>query len=283
MIILKWEGDYMVSKELIKKIRHIEIKSNKLVEEIFSGEYRSGFRGKGVEFEDIRQYYPGDDVRSIDWNVTARHNKAFVKQFCEERELNMFLLIDMSRSNSFGNKKNLIAEVSATLALSANKNNDKVGVIFFTDKVEKFIPSLNGRKHVLSIIENILNFQPELTGTDLSNALKYFNRVVKKNSVVFVISDFLDDGYNKDLKVTAGKHDLVLIRIIDRAEEVIPAGAIFTFEDLETGETLVLDNMKKEHRLDTGTSLFKRNLINIYTDEDYVKPLKQFFRRRGVR
>ena len=273
----------MVSKELIKKIRQIEIKSNKLVEEIFSGEYRSGFRGKGVEFEDIRQYYPGDDVRSIDWNVTARHNKAFVKQFCEERELNMFLLIDMSRSNSFGNKKNLIAEVSATLAFSASKNNDKVGVIFFTDKVEKFIPSLNGKKHVLSIIENILTFEPELTGTDLAKALQYFNRVVKKHSVVFVISDFLDDGYKKDIKITSGRHDLVLVRIVDRAEELIPAGAIFTFEDLETGETLVLDNMKSEQRLDTSASLFKRNLINIYTDEDYVKPLKQFLRRRGQR
>lgn len=273
----------MVSKELIKKIRKIEIKSNKLVEEIFSGQYRSGFRGKGVEFEDIRQYYPGDDVRSIDWNVTARHNKTFVKQFCEERELNMFLLIDMSRSNNFGSKKNLIAEVSATLAFSASKNNDKVGVVFFTDKVEKFIPSANGRKHVLAIIENILNFQPEQIGTDLAKALQYFNRIVKKRSVVFVISDFLDDEYKKDIKITSGKHDLVLVRVVDKAEESIPCGAIFTFEDLETGETIVLDNTKNEQRLDTGTNLFKRNLINIYTDEDYVKPLKQFFRRRGQR
>ncbi|AEV66809.1 DUF58 domain-containing protein [Acetivibrio clariflavus] len=271
----------MVSKELIKKIRQVEIKSNKLVEEIFSGEYRSGFRGKGIEFDDIREYYPGDDVRNIDWNVTARHNKAFVKQFCEERELNMFLLIDMSRSNSFGNKKDLIAEVSATLAFSACKNNDKVGVIFFTDKVEKFIPSSNGRKHVLSIIEHILSFEPESAGTDLAKALQYFNRVVKRHSVVFVISDFLDDGYIKDIKITDRKHDLVLIHIIDRAEELIPAGAIFTFEDLETGETLVLDNMKEERKINTDIALFKRNLINIYTDEDYVKPLKQFFRRRG--
>ncbi|HOQ00147.1 MAG TPA: DUF58 domain-containing protein [Acetivibrio clariflavus] len=271
----------MVSKELLKKIRQIEIKSNKLVEEIFSGEYRSGFRGKGIEFDDIREYYPGDDVRNIDWNVTARHNKAFVKQFCEERELNMFILIDMSRSNSFGSKKDLIAEVSATLAFSACKNNDKVGVIFFTDKVEKFIPSSNGRKHVLSIIEHILCFEPDSSGTDLAKALQYFNRVVKSQSVVFVISDFLDDGYIKDIKITDRRHDLVLVHIIDRAEELIPAGAIFTFEDLETGETLVLDNTKEERRLDTDIALFKRNLINIYTDEDYVKPLKQYFRRRG--
>ncbi len=273
----------MISGELIKKIRHIEIKSNKLVEEVFSGEYRSGFRGKGIEFEDIREYYPGDDIRSIDWNVTARHNKAFVKQFSEERELNIFLLIDMSRSNSFGSKKDLIAEVGATLAFSASRNNDRVGVIFFTDKVEKFIPSKNGRKHVLSIIENILNFEPQSKGTDLAKALQHFNRIEKKQCVVFLISDFLDDGYTKDLKVTANRHDLVLVRVIDRAEEIIPAGAIFTIEDLESGETIVLDNMKNSFRPDTNMVLSKRNLINIYTDEDYVRPLKQFFKRRGQR
>jgi uncharacterized protein (DUF58 family) len=273
----------MLSSELLKKIRRIEIKSNKLVDEVFSGEYRSGFRGKGVEFEDIREYYPGDDVRSIDWNVTARHNKAFVKQFCEERELNLYLLIDMSRSNSFGHKKDLIAEVSATLAFSANKNNDRVGVIFFTDRVEKFIPSKNGRKHVLSIIENIVKLEPKSAGTDLAKALQFFNRVEKKPSVVFVISDFLDDGYKKDLKVTSQRHDLILVRVMDRAEELIPAGAIFLFEDLETGETIELDNMKNECRLDNVMNLPKRNLINIYTDEDYVRPLRQFFKRRGLR
>lgn len=271
----------MISRELVKKIRRIEIKSNKLVEEIFSGEYRSGFRGKGMEFEDIREYYPGDDIRNIDWNVTARQNKAYVKQFCEERELNIFLLVDMSRSNNFGRKKELIAEVGATLAFSASRNNDRVGVIFFTDKVEKFIPSKNGRRHVLSIIENILNFEPESSGTNLTNALQYFNRIEKKRSVVFLISDFLDDGYKKDLKITSGRHDLVMVRVVDRAEELIPAGAIFTFEDLESGETIVLDNMKKEYRLDNSLSLSKSNLISIYTDEDYVKPLKQFFIRRG--
>ncbi len=273
----------MISAELIRKIRRIEIKSNKLVEEIFSGEYRSGFRGKGMEFEDIRQYYPGDDVRNIDWNVTARHNKAFVKQFCEERELNMFLLIDMSRSNSFGSKKDLIAEVGATLAFSACRNNDKVGVIFFTDRIEKLIPSKNGRKHVLSIIENILSFKPELTGTNLARALQYFNRIEKKRSVVFLISDFLDAGYEKDIKITSGRHDLVMVRVIDMAEVMIPAGAVYTFEDLESGETMVLDNCKNDYRPDTVLNLYRNNQINIYTDEDYVKPLKQFFARRGRR
>ncbi|TYQ16877.1 UNVERIFIED_CONTAM: putative conserved protein (some members containing a von Willebrand factor type A (vWA) domain) [Acetivibrio alkalicellulosi] len=273
----------MISSELVKKIRHIEIKSNKLVEEIFSGEYRSGFRGKGIEFEDIRQYYPGDDIRNIDWNVTARHNKAFVKQFGEERELNVFLLIDMSHSNSFGNKMDLIAQLGATLAFSANKNNDKVGMILFTDKVEKFVPSKNGRRHVLSIIENILNFTPKEKGTNLAKALQYFNRVEKKRSVVFLISDFLDYGFEKDIKITSNHHDLVLVRIVDRAEEKIPSGAIFTFEDLESSETFILDNIKNEFNTQDNLVLSIKNYINIYTDEDYVKPLKQFFKRRSHR
>ena len=269
--------------ELVKKIKRIEIKSDKIAQEIFTGKYRSAFRGKGMEFENIRPYIPGDDVRNIDWNVTARQNKAFVKQFCEEREMNIFLLIDMSRSNSFGNKKDFIAEISAALALSAVRNNDRVGAVFFTGKVEKFIASESGKKHVLSIIENILNFRPEQTGTNLASALDYFNRVEKKRSVVFLISDFLDDGYSKELKLSAARHDVIQIRIVDRAEERIPAGAIFTFEDLETGETLVMDNMKSGFKMGLPENQSKRNLITIYTDEDYAKPLKQFFKRRGLR
>jgi len=273
----------MQSGELAKKIRRIEITSNKLVDEIFSGEYRSGFRGKGLEFENIRQYIPGDEVRSIDWNVTARLNKTYVKQFCEEREMNMFLLIDMSRSNSFGRKKEFIAEISATLAFSATRNNDRVGVVFFTGKVEKLIPSKSGKKHVLSIIESILNFEPQQADTNIANVLSYFNRIEKKRSVVFLISDFLDKGFEKELRMSTGRHDLIKIRIVDRAEECIPAGAIFTFEDLETGETMVLDNMKRDFKLSQPDVLSKRNLITIYTDEDYVKPLRQFFKKRGIR
>jgi len=268
---------------LAKKIRRIEIKSNKLVDEIFSGEYRSGFRGKGMEFDAIRQYMPGDDVRSIDWNVTARYDKAFVKQYVEERELNMYLLIDMSRSNSFGGKKEFIAEISATLALSATRNNDRVGVVFFTGAVEKLIPSKNGKKHVLSIIENILNFKPERNDTDIANALQYFNRIEKKRSVVFLISDFLDDGYGREVNASANRHDLIRIRVADRAEERIPAGAIFAFEDLESGETFVMDNMKQDFHMAQPDGLSARGLITIYTDEDYVKPLRQFFMRRGRR
>ena len=266
--------------EMAKKIRRIEITSNKLVDEIFSGEYRSGFRGKGMEFEDIRQYMPGDDVRSIDWNVTARYDKAFVKQFVEEREMNMFLLIDVSRSNRFGRKKELIAEIGATLAFSATRNNDRVGVVFFTGKVEKLIPSKNGKKHVLSIIDSILSFEPQQHDTDIGNALRFFNRIEKKQSVVFLISDFLDEGYEKELKASDSRHDLIRVRVVDRAEERIPAGAIFTFEDLETGEVFVMDNMKRDYYASPQTGQSKRNLITIYTDEDYVKPLKQFFRRR---
>jgi len=273
----------MTGTAMAKKIRRIEIKSNKLVDEVFSGEYRSGFRGKGMEFEDIREYVPGDDVKNIDWNVTARQNKTFVKQYREEREMNMFLLIDMSRSNSFGRKKEFIAEISATLALSATRNNDRVGVVFFTGEVEKFIPSQNGRKHVLSIINSILSYEPKRNDTNLANALQFFNRVEKKRSVAFLISDFLDEGYERELGISGGRHDLIRIRVVDRAEEKIPAGAIFTFEDLETGETLVIDNMKRDYNLTAPNGQSKQNLITIYTDEDYVKPLRQFFKRRGVR
>jgi len=273
----------MYSREMAKKIRRIEISANKLVDEIFAGEYRSGFRGKGMEFESIRQYMPGDDVRSIDWNVTARYDKTFVKQYVEEREMNMFLLIDMSRSNSFGRKKEFIAEISATLALSATRNNDRVGVLFFTGKPELLIPSKNGKKHVLSIIESILRYEPQQSDTDIALALQYFNRIEKKRSVVFLISDFLDEGYEKELKASDNRHDLIRIRVADRAEEKIPAGAIFTFEDLETGETFVMDNIKQDFQMTLPNGQSKRNLITIYTDEDYVKPLKQFFRRRGKR
>ena len=271
----------MLTAELVKKIRRIEIKSNKLVDELFSGEYRSGFRGKGMEFDSIRQYVAGDDVRSIDWKVTARHNKAFIKQYCEEREMNVYLLIDMSRSNSFGRKKEIIAEISATLALSASKNHDRVGAVFFTGKVEKVIPSQNGKRHVLTIIENILVYKPEQYDTDLAGALEYLNRIEKKRSVVFLISDFLDDGYEKILDVSAMRHDLIRVRVVDRAEERIPAGAIFSFEDLETGETFVMDNMKQDFNTAPHDGRYKRNQITVYTDEDYIVPLKQFFRRRG--
>ncbi len=273
----------MLSKDLIKKIRHIEIKSKRLVDEIFSGEYRSNFRGKGMEFEDIREYYRGDDVRNIDWNVTARYDKAYVKQFSEERELNIFLMIDMSHSNDFGRKRELIAEIGATISFSATRNNDQVGLILFTDHVEKFIPSQKGKRHVLSIIDMILSFQPVAKGTKIEAALAYYDKIMKKRSVLFLISDFMDEGYSQALKSLSKKHDVIMIRVMDRVEEVIPSGAIFTFEDLETGELLTLDNLKSEIKLEPTKGLNKNNMISIYTDEDYVKKLKLFFGRRGIR
>lgn len=271
----------MISKELIKKIRHIEIKSNKLVEEIFSGEYHSNFKGKGMEFEEIREYYHGDNVKNIDWNVTARYNKPYVKQFSEERELNMFLLIDISNSNNFGKKKDFIAELGATLSYSANKNNDKVGMVLFTDKIEKVIPSKSGKRHVLSIIENIFAFEPNSKGTDIKNVLQYFNKIEKKRSIVFLISDFLDEDYEKEIKVFKRKHDLVLIKVKDPSEQCIPKGAIYTFEDLESGETFVMENMKQAKQLTRQDYVPSNQIIELFTNEDYVKKLKLFFRRRG--
>lgn len=273
----------MLSTELVKKIRHIEIKSKRLVDEIFSGEYRSSFKGKGMEFEDIREYYHGDDVRNIDWNVTARHNQAYVKQFSEERELNIFLMIDISHSNDFGRKKELIAEIGATLSFSANRNNDRVGMILFTDHVEKFVPSKKGKRHMLSIIDTILSYEPRSKGTHIAKALEYYNRIMKKRSVLFLISDFMDEGYADAVKSMAGKHDLIMIRVMDPIEEQIPAGAVFTFEDLETGEIITIDNHKNQVELAPMKGLNKKNMISIYTHEDYVKKLKMFFMKRGLR
>lgn len=273
----------MVSKEVIKKIKKIEIKSDNIANTLFSGDYHSAFKGNGMEFQDIREYYSGDDVRNIDWNVTARQDKAYVKQYQEEREMNMFLLVDMSKSNHFGKKKDIIAELGATLAFSAVKNNDKIGSILFSDIIEKYIPSKKGKKHVLSIIENILDYKVKSKGTNIKELLTYFNKVEKKRSIVFLISDFLDQDYEREIKMVSKKHDLILIRIIDRAEEKLPKGAIFAFEDLETGEEMIVENIKKDKFIDLKKRLPSKNVINIYTDEDYVKPLMLFFKKRRRR
>lgn len=272
----------MLSKDLVKKIKYIEIKSKRLVDEIFSGEYRSSFKGKGMEFEDIREYYSGDDVRNIDWNVTARYNQTFVKQFSEERELNIFLMIDVSCSNDFGRKKDIMTELGATLAFSANRNNDRVGMLLFTDKVEKVIPPKKGKRHVLSIMNTLLSYKPDSKGTNIKEAIDYYSRIAKKRSVLFIISDFMDTGYERAIKRIASKHEVIMIRIIDPIEEKIPKGVVFTFEDLETGEILVIDNHKGDVRLAPIKGISKRNMIDIYTNEDYVKKLKLFFTRRGL-
>lgn len=272
----------MVNKELIKKIRQIEIKSNRLVDEIFSGDYHTRFKGKGMAFEDIREYAHGDDVRNIDWNVSARYGQTYVKQFNEERELNMFLLIDVSASNNFGKKRAYIAELGATLSYSANRNNDKVGTILFSDRVEKVMPSKAGKRHTLAIIETILDYQPSGQGTDLHKVLNYFNKIVKKRSIVIILSDFMDTGYEPGLRLVAKKHDVVLIRVVDPSEKEIPTGAIYTFKDLETGELFVLDHLKDQEAVDNPLTLKFPNLIELTTDEDYIKPLKAFFKRRAL-
>jgi len=270
----------MISKELIKKIKQIEITSTKLVEEIFSGEYHSNFKGKGMEFDDIREYSYGDDVRNIDWNVTARYNTPYVKQFCEERELNMFLLIDVSKSNNFGLKKEYIAEIGATLSYSANKNNDNVGMILFTDKIEKVIPSKSGKKHSLSIIETILTFEPTGVKTNIKKAIHYFMQIQKKRSIVVIISDFLDEDYEKEVKMISRKHDVVLIKVIDQSEEELPKSCVFRFEDLETKETFIVDNTTKTDVMNKEDLFKSKSMIQLYTHEDYVKPLKLFFRKK---
>lgn len=270
----------MITKELIRQIRHIEIKAEKLVEEVFSGEYHTRFKGKGMTFEDIREYYPGDDVRHIDWNVTARHNKTYVKQFSEERELNMFLLIDMSGSNDFAGKKDRIAEIGATLAYSANRNNDKVGLMLFTDRVEKVVPSKKGKKHVLSIIETILSYKAEGVQTNIRHALEQFGKMMKRPAILFVISDFMDDDYEKTVRMLRKRHDVVLIRVLDPQEEKLPLGAIFTFKDMETGERIVLDGRKGGGRQLKWPSPMKET-ITVHTDEDYVKLLRLYFMKRG--
>ena len=268
----------MLPKEMIQKIRKIEIQSNQLVEEVFSGKYHSLFKGNGLEFQDIREYAFGDDIRSIDWKVTAKYSKPYIKQYNEERELNLFLLIDMSSSTFFGRKKEFISEIAATLAFSAVKNNDKVGAVIFTDKVEKLIPSKKGKKHALSIIASILNTEPQSKKTDIQEVLRFFKTFEKKRSIVFLISDFFDKDYEKEAAVTAQKHDLILIRVMEKAEQKLPKGAIFSFQDMETGEEIVLDNLKNEIPLKLDLKF--KNFIEIETEQDFVKPLSIFFKRR---
>ncbi|NLK62335.1 MAG: DUF58 domain-containing protein [Fusobacteria bacterium] len=268
------------NKDIIKKIKKIEIKSNTLANDVFSGNYNTFFKGNGMEFEDIREYYYGDNVKDIDWNVTARQNKAYIKKYIEERELSIFLIIDLSNSNSYGSKKEIISEIGAMLAFSSIKNNDKVGAMFFTEKVEKFIPSKKGRKHVFSIIENIVNFKGKNSGTNIKDALKYFYNIQKKKSIVFLISDFLDENYNNEIKMVSYKHDLILIRVLEKNARKIPKGFIYNFSDLETEEEILVDCTDKEIDLTSNKRLPSQNVINVFTDEDYVKALKLFFKKR---
>ena len=290
----------MLPKEVIKKIRRIEIRTKKLVNELFSGEYHSTFKGQGMEFEEVRQYEPGDDVRLIDWNVTARMGLPYIKKFREERELTVILLIDVSSSGQFGTrdrfKNETAAELGALLAFSAIKNNDKVGLIIFTDQIEIFVPPKKGRAHVLRIIREILYFKPEGKGTNIAAALEYFNKVIRRKSVVFLVSDFLSEGFTKPLQIANNKHDIIAIKVSDPREITFDNVGLIELEDAETGEVLIIDTGSKEFRkefaaqsaedvagLKKGFRAINLDFINIRTDQSYISPLINFFKMREKR
>ncbi|MBP5240352.1 MAG: DUF58 domain-containing protein [Bacteroidales bacterium] len=285
-------------KDLFKRVRKIEIKARGLSQQMFSGEYHSAFRGRGMAFSEVREYQYGDDVRNIDWNVTARLNHPYVKIFEEERELTVMLLIDVSGSNNFGThvslKKDMIAELAAVLAFSAIQNNDKVGVIFFSNKIEKFIPPKKGSTHILRIIRELITFEPENTDTDIAQALKYFTNVIKKRSTTFIISDFYDRNFDEPLKIAAKKHDLVALRIADRNEQSLPQMGLVNFFDQESQKRICIDTSDEsvrkafakayaEHEEQLQNIFTKYGIDNtlILTDDDYVKPLMKLFKMRG--
>jgi uncharacterized protein (DUF58 family) len=289
----------MDTKELLKKVRKIEIKTRRLSDHIFGGEYHSTFKGRGMTFSEVRQYQFGDDVRSIDWNVTARYNEPFVKVFEEERELTMMLMVDVSGSELFGTgkqfKKEVITEISATLAFSASQNNDKIGLILFTDTVELYIPPKKGRSHVLRIIRELIEFEPQHSRTNISEALKFLSNVRKKKAIVFLLSDFMtDDDYEQTLKIAGKKHDLTGIRVYDKREEEIPNIGMVQMEDAETGELLLVNTRSKKvrdryseyykERVEYFRNSFSRSgagAIHTRVDESYVKKLLGYFKTRG--
>lgn len=289
----------MIPKEIIKKVKKIEIKTRSLVEDVFGGEYHSIFKGHGIDFAEVREYFPGDDVRSIDWNVTARSGVPHIKKYQEERELTVIFLIDASTSGEFGTfekfKREYAAEICALLAFSAIKNNDKVGLIIFTEEIEKYIPPKKGKKHVMRVITEILSFTPQKRGTDIKVGLDFLNRVLKRKAICFLVSDFFSRDYHQPLKIAAKKNDLIALRIIDRHEVKLPElGAIIHFEDAETGEDLFFDSsdegLIQEYQDDYETSLsdietmFKKcniDFIQFLTDQSYIKPIMLFFRKRA--
>ncbi len=288
----------MDTKELLKKVRKIEIKTRRLSDHIFGGEYHSTFKGRGMTFSEVRQYQFGDDVRNIDWNVTARYNEPFVKVFEEERELTMMLVADVSGSEFFGTdqqfKSEVVTEIAATLAFSALQNNDKIGLILFSDGIELYIPPKKGKSHVLRIIRELLEFKPQSKRTDVAQALKFLSGVMKKKAIVFVLSDFIADGYHDTMKIAAKRHDITGIRIYDRREEEIPSLGVVQMEDEETGELLLVNTTSKtvranyskyyRARVDYFKESFTRSgagAIDVRTDDSYVKKLLGYFKRRG--
>lgn len=288
----------MDTAEILKKVRQIEIKTKGLTNHIFAGEYHSAFKGRGMSFSEVRDYHFGDDVRSIDWNVTARFNHPFVKVFEEERELTVMLLVDMSESSSFGTKKqdkrDLITELCAVLAFSAIKNNDKVGVIFFSDGMEKYIPPKKGKSHILFIIRELLSFTPKRKGTNIKETLRFFNNATKKRSIVFMLSDFLSSNYQDALNIAAKRHDVVGVQVYDQRDKELPPVGLIQVADAETGATQWIDTTDRrvrqyyeqqflQHSQYCKNAFMKSGaeLVSVRTDEDYVKALQTFFLNRA--
>ena len=290
-----------MDEEIIKRVRRIEIKARGLSQQMFSGEYHSAFKGKGMAFSEVREYQYGDDVRNIDWNVTARYAHPYVKIFEEERELTVMLLVDVSGSLDFGStvqtKRDMVTEIGATLAFSAIQNNDKVGVIFFSSKIEKFIPPKKGSTHILRIIREIVDFKPEEHGTDIGEGLRFLTSAIKRRTTAFLISDFMTaKDFEQELRIAANKHDLVALRITDRREMEIPRVGLVKFKDAETGKERWVDTSSRawhdayqrmiQQEAARLNRLFTMQGIDntlIYTDEDYVKPLMQLFKKRESR
>jgi uncharacterized protein (DUF58 family) len=288
------------TKEIFKKVRKIEIKTKGLSSQIFSGHYHSSFKGKGMAFSEVREYHYGDDIRSIDWNVTARFNHPFVKVFEEERELTVMLLIDVSGSNEFGTRQQLkeeqMTEIAAVLAFSAIQNNDKVGVIFFSDKIEKFIPAKKGTSHILRIIRELIDFHPESQKTDISEGLRFLTNGIKKRCTTFIISDFMDRGFDNALKIAGKKHDIVALRIYDHRETELPKMGLVKVYNKESGKKMWVDTHDRKTRSNYSrwwkeqdkylNTLFVKSGVDsalISTDQDYVKPLVSLFKRREAR
>lgn len=287
----------MDTKELLKKVRKIEIKTRRLSDHIFSGEYHTSFKGRGMTFSEVRQYQYGDDIRNIDWNVTARYNEAHVKVFEEERELTMMLMVDISGSESFGSKnqfkKDIVTEIAATMAFSATQNNDKIGLILFSDQIELYIPPKKGRSHVLRIIRELIEFHPQSKRTDITQALKFLSSTQKKKAIVFVISDFMSDGYEHTLKIAAKKHDITGIRVYDIREQSMPNLGMVPMLDAETGLMQIVDTSSKvvrfsyekyyNEQLNYFKEIFSKSgsgVVNTRVDESYVTKLLGYFKSR---
>ena len=287
----------MDTKELLKKVRKIEIKTKRLSNHIFSGEYHSSFKGRGMTFSEVRQYQYGDDIRNIDWNVTARYNEAHVKVFEEERELTMVLMVDISGSEGFGSKsqfkKDIVTEIAATMAFSATQNNDKIGLILFSDNVELYIPPKKGRSHVLRIIRELIEFEPKSQKTDIAQALKFLSGTQKKKAIVFMISDFMSENYEQTLKIASKKHDITGVRVYDIREEKIPNLGMVTMLDAETGKIQLVNTGSKtvrinyekhyQERINYFKDIFRKSgagVVNTRVDENYVTKLLGYFKSR---